>query len=86
VGQPGFLAPYDKTTEWVQSWEAFKKEFFKVFSDVDIKELSYQRLQALKQTGSTSNYANEFRRDSLNLDWDDEPVKRNGLGSLPQQL
>jgi hypothetical protein len=63
--KPAFLAPYDKTPEWVQSWVAFRKDFFKVFSDVDIKELSYQRLQALKQTGSTSNYANEFRRHSL---------------------
>ncbi len=84
--KPALLAPYDKSPEWIQSWDAFKKEFFKVFSDVDIKELSYQRLQALKQTGSASTYANDFRRHSLNLDWNDEPLRQHFFRGLKPEV
>jgi hypothetical protein len=55
--KPALLADVDKKPEYVQNWAAFRKEFFKMFSDVDIKEVSYQRIQALKQTGSASTYA-----------------------------
>jgi hypothetical protein len=84
--KPPLLAPNDKSPKWIQSWDAFKKEFFKVFSDVDIKELSYQRFQALKQTGSASTYANDFRRHSLNLDWNDEPLHQHFFRGLKPEV
>ena len=84
--KPALLADVDKKPEYVQTWAAFRKEFFKMFSDVDIKEVSYQRIQALRQTGSASTYANEFRRHSLNLDWNDEPLRQHFFGGLKSEV
>jgi hypothetical protein len=53
--KPALMATLERKPTFVQTWEAFKKEFLKVFSDIDMKELSYQCLQALKQMGSASN-------------------------------
>jgi hypothetical protein len=39
--KPALLSVVDKKPEYVQTWTAFRKEFLKMFSDVDIKELSY---------------------------------------------
>ena len=55
-------------------------------SDINIKKLSYQRIQALKQTGSASTYANEFRRHSLNLDWNDEPLRQHFFRGLKSEV
>jgi hypothetical protein len=84
--KPALLTNVDKKPSYVQTWSEFKKEFLKVFSDVDIKELSYQRLQALKQTGSASSYATEFRRYSLNLDWNDEPLRQHFFRGLKSEV
>jgi hypothetical protein len=80
--KPAVMADIGKKPDYVITWAAFKKEFLKIFSDIDIKELSYQRIQALKQTGSASSYANEFRRYSLNLDWNDEPLRQHFFRGL----
>jgi hypothetical protein len=84
--KPALMATLEKKPAWVLTWEAFKKEFLKMFSDIDIKELSYQRLQALKQTGSASNYANDFRRHSLNLEWNDEPLRQHFFRGLKSEV
>ena len=84
--KPAMIASADKKPAYIQTWEAFRKEFLKMFSDIDIKELSYQRIQALTQTGSASNYANEFRRHSLPLDWNDEPLRQHFFRGLKSEV
>jgi hypothetical protein len=61
---------------WTESWEDFKNEFFKNFADSDIKETSRQKLKALKQTTSASNYATDFKKYALYLDWSDEALRQ----------
>jgi hypothetical protein len=84
--KPALMADKDKKPGYIQTWIAFKKEFLKIFSDIDIQELSYQRLQVLKQTGSASTYANEFRRHSLNLSWNDQPLRQHFFRGLKPEV
>jgi hypothetical protein len=47
---------------WVTTWEDFKLEFFKYFADSDVKEVSRHKLKSLKQSGSVSSYATDFKK------------------------
>lgn len=67
---------------WVQSWVEFQVEFFKNFADSDVKETSQQKLKHLKQTGSASSYATDFKKYALYLDWSDEALRQSFFDGL----
>jgi hypothetical protein len=67
---------------WVTTWEDFKIEFFKYFADSDVKEVSRQKLKSLKQSGSVSNYATDFKKYALYLDCTDETLRQSFFDGL----
>ena len=70
------LLTKEKKPAWVITWRDFQLEFLKYFSDSDIKEVSRQRLKSLKQVGSVSSYATEFKKYALYLDCTDETLRQ----------
>jgi hypothetical protein len=74
--KPALLATDKEKPAWVQTWKDFKVEFFKYFADSDVKEVARQNLKALKQTGSASTYATEFKKYALYLECTDETLRQ----------
>lgn len=71
--KPGLLTKEEKPA-WVVTWRDFKLEFLKYFSDSDVKEVSRHKLKSLKQNGSVSSYATDFKRHALYLEATDETL------------
>jgi hypothetical protein len=76
------LLTKEKKPAWVTTWEDFKIEFFKYFADSDVKEVSRQKLKSLKQSGSVTNYATDFKKYALYLDCTDETLRQSFFDGL----
>ena len=57
---------------WTQSWTTFRDRFLKDFGDGDLVETSRHALTKLRQTGSATLFAIEFRRHAAYLNWGDQ--------------
>ncbi|GAA5845276.1 hypothetical protein JCM9279_004827 [Rhodotorula babjevae] len=69
-----YLSPYSDVAvkpepAWASDFELFKKELVVAFGDPYKKEHDGERLIRLRQTGSASQYATQFRRLASSLDW-----------------
>jgi hypothetical protein len=57
--------------ELFANYDNFAAELESVFGEVDEKRSAERELRMLKQTGSAKQYAQDFRRITAKLDWDD---------------
>jgi hypothetical protein len=78
--KPALLA-LDKP-DYVTSWPAFRAEFLKTYADSDVKETARYKLKTLKQTTSASNFATDFKRYALYLEWSDETLRQTFFDGL----
>lgn len=69
-----------------RSFDDFANELQKNFENPDV-DMEYERqLNRLRQTTSTSKYANEFRRIWAHLDWDDDSGKNYFYRGLKEEV
>lgn len=69
--------PDDRDTETNKvfgHYKEFEKALKSAFGDPDEGRANERRLQGLRQKGSASKYAAEFRQVASHLGWDDEPL------------
>src|SRR5436190_7063672 len=62
----------EEEDEMFSSYEKFVEKIIAAFGPVDPKREAERKLEHLRQKGSTSNYAADFRQIASVLDWDDE--------------
>jgi hypothetical protein len=74
--QPTLELKADKPTpDWFLDWTLFRAKFLQDFGDADLIETSRRSLAKLKQTGSCTTYAIDFRRFTASLDMSDQSLR-----------
>jgi Retrotransposon gag protein len=61
----------DATTATFNSYVTFKANLKKVYNGVNEERIVERQLQALRQTGSATEYASKFQQISSRVEWDD---------------
>ncbi|GAA6018098.1 hypothetical protein JCM10207_006080 [Rhodosporidiobolus poonsookiae] len=71
---------------WLFDFNLFLSKLLTTFGNPDKEEADARRLDRLKQTGSASLYAAEFRRLSLTLGWNDKALRFRFVAGLKEEL
>lgn len=67
-------------------YSSFERALKGAFGTVDEERAAIQRIQELKQRGSTSDYAATFRQVSARTGWDDEPLMTVFYNGLKEEV
>ena len=78
--------PAEHQPEWLQSWFGFQEEFTKIFGETNSEHEARDKLLVLRQTGSASDYAAEFRRLIAYTDSSDGTQKHTYFVGLKVEL
>ena len=76
----------EKTKELIEDWAEFRSELENMFGDIDAEHLAERSLRALRQKGSTSHYAADFRRFSSRVTWGDSALKSQFYEGLKESV
>lgn len=71
---------------WVNNWELFKAEFEILFFNANVEEKAYNKIRTLRQTGSTSSYAVEFKNWAGYLEATDQSLQHDFFAGLKTKV